>query len=106
MVIRVLTFEDCPNCNAAMKLAEQTVRELSVDAVIQQVHVESASEAEQYRFLGSPTIQVNGEDIEVERRREKASYACRVYRTAQGIAGVPPKDLLVSAIREAQSHSP
>ena len=89
-----------------MELAKQTLRELSADAEIEQIYVNRASEAEQYRFLGSPTIQVNGEDIEVERRREKASYACRVYRTAQGIAGVPPKQLLVSAIREAQSHSP
>ena len=105
MVIRILTFEGCPNCNAANELAEQTVRELHVQADIEGIHVNSESEAERFHFLGSPTIQVNGEDIEVNRRHDKASYACRVYRSAHGVAGVPPKQLLVDAIREAELHS-
>jgi len=105
MVIHILTLEGCPNCNAAKELAEQTVRELHVLADIEGIQVNNEIEAERYHFLGSPTIQVNGEDIEVDRRHEKASYACRVYRTVHGVAGVPPKQLLVDAIREAQLHS-
>ncbi len=106
MVIRILTFEGCPNCNAARELVEQTARELHIQADIERIQVNSDIEAERYHFLGSPTIQVNGEDIEVDRRHEKASYACRVYRTAHGVVGVPPKHFLVDAIREAQLHSP
>ena len=104
MIIRILSFEGCPNCNAANDLAEQTVSELHVQAEIEAIHVNSEIEAEHYHFLGSPTIQVNGQDIEVSRRHDKASYACRVYRTARGVAGVPPKQFPVDAIREAQRH--
>jgi hypothetical protein len=104
VVIRILSFEGCPNCGAANQLVEQTVSELSLQADRERVPVNGQVETEQYHFLGSPTIQINGEDIEVSRRQDKALYACRVYRTAHGLVGVPPKHLLVDAIREAQLH--
>jgi hypothetical protein len=89
-----------------MGLVENTVRDLHLQADIEAIQVKCESEARRYHFLGSPTIQVNGQDIEVNRRHEKASYACRVYRTPRGITGVPPTKLLVDAIREAQRALP
>jgi glutaredoxin len=106
MVIRVLTFEGCPNCEAAIDLVQKTVRDLHLQADIEAIQVNSENEAKRYHFLGSPTIQVNGRDIEVNRRNEKASYACRVYRITHGFTGVPPRQLLMDAISEAQRVSP
>jgi len=105
MVIRILTFEGCPSCNAAKELVEQTVTELRLQAKIEGIHVNSEGEARMFHFLGSPTIQVDGEDIEVGRRHDKAWYSCRVYRTAHGVVGVPPKHLLVDAIKKPRRGS-
>lgn len=101
MVIRVLTFEGCPHGEAAADLVEKTVRDLHLKADIKAIQVKSESEARRYQFLGSPSIQVDGQDIERKRRNEAPSFACRVYRTPNGITGVPPRELLVDAIREA-----
>lgn len=102
MIIRVLTFEGCPNCDATRALVEETVRELRVQAGIEVLRVSSEEQARQHGFLGSPSIQIDGIDIEVNRRNDTASFACRIYKTATGLSGVPPKSLLQAAIREAQ----
>ena len=101
MVIRVMTFLGCPSCAAATLLVEEVVEELRLPAAIEAIHVNDEDEARRIGFLGSPSIQVDGRDIEVSRRDEKGTYACRLYRTLNGITGVPPKELLVDAIREA-----
>jgi glutaredoxin len=105
MVIRVLTFEGCPHCEAATKLVEETVKDLRLEAHIESIQVKSESDARRYHFLGSPSIQVDGRDIERNRRNDAPSFACRVYRTPSGISGVPPRELLVDAIRESPPHS-
>jgi hypothetical protein len=94
-----MTFDGCPNCEATRDLVEQTVRELHLEAEIETIRVHDADEARRYRFLGSPTVQVDGNDIEAGRDTIEASFSCRVYRTPSGITGVPPKDLLLDAIR-------
>jgi glutaredoxin len=101
MVIRVMTFEGCPNCQAATNLVEEVVRELHLPADIEVIQVNSEDEARRTGFLGSPTIQVNGRDIEVSRRGDEGTLACRVYGKSNGITGVPPKNLVVDAIQEA-----
>jgi len=106
MTIRIMTFEGCPNCGATRELVEKTVRELNINADIEAIQVRDENEAQRYGFLGSPTVQIDGQDIETSRRREKASFSCRVYRTPDGLTGVPPKNLLVDALRKAKPISP
>jgi hypothetical protein len=65
------------------------------------IEVENMKEAEQYGFLGSPTIQIDDLDIEVQRRRDKPAYGCRIYMTADGPTGIPPKQLIVDALAAA-----
>ena len=56
-----------------------------------------------HHFLGSPTIQIDGRDIEAGRRGDEASFTCRVYKALNGFSGVPPKQMLIDAITEAMS---
>ncbi len=102
MVIRVLSFEGCPNREATRELVERTVSEMHLQAEIEATTVQSLDEAVRYRFLGSPTIQVDGQDIEPGRRADEVSFACRVYRTPNGFSGVPPKQMLVDALMHTQ----
>jgi hypothetical protein len=103
MVIRVMTFEGCPNCSEAVRLVEEVVKEMRLPADIETNEVSDEDEARRTGFLGSPSIHVDGRDIEVGRRGETGVFACRVYNSANGMTGVPPKGLLVAAIQEALS---
>lgn len=95
MKVDVFFFGGCPNHEPTVKLVQEIVRELGVDADVREVEVASTEEVERLRFLGSPTVHVEGVDIEPA-RRDDASYAmsCRMY----GSSGVPPRALIVSAL--------
>lgn len=97
-MVEVFYFSGCPNLEPTLALAREVLSELELDAEIREVPVETAEEAEAQRFLGSPSVRVNGRDIEPEARgRTDYALGCRVY----GASGVPPRTLLEAALREA-----
>ena len=49
-------------------------------------------------FFGSPSIHINGRDIEEERKNDKYLYGCRIYRTDKGTSGVPSKNMIEDAV--------
>jgi hypothetical protein len=97
-MIEIFFFDGCPNHRPTLKLAREVVEQLGLETEIREVRVESAEEAERERFIGSPSVRVNGRDIEPE-ARDRADFAlsCRMY--AGG--GVPARALLVDALLES-----
>lgn len=96
--VDVLFFEGCPNHEPTVELARRVVADLGLEAVVREVPVESPEDAEARRFLGSPSVRVNGRDVEPG-AEERSGYAlsCRMY----GEGGVPPRDWLVAALEGA-----
>jgi hypothetical protein len=107
MLVEVLVFDGCPNGEGAFALARQVVATEFPEAEVRLVDVPDTETAERHKFLGSPSIQVNGIDIEESRLVEEAfSYSCRVYRTEKGVHGLPPEDMLRRAIRTHAGLAP
>ena len=98
MMIEILYFDGCPNLDPAIDLTTEVLGELGLSAEVREVAVETPEDAQTHRFIGSPSIRVDGLDIEPA-ARELSDFAlsCRMY----GRAGVPPKELLTKALREA-----
>ncbi len=91
MKIQVLYFAGCPNYQAAI----DRVSEVAPQAVVEAVEVTSQEEAVRMRFLGSPTILVDGVDVEPDaRERRDFGFTCRTYSGG----GVPSRELLAAAI--------
>ena len=67
------------------------------------LRVETDEEAERLRYVGSPTIIVNGSDIDPP---ETPHYAvtCRAYRVEDGrISALPPERMIRNALRNAKT---
>ena len=93
--IRILYMSDCPNARPTIDLVRDIVRSRGLDASVEAVVVREAS---RLRFLGSPTVQVDGRDVDpAARGRSDFAMACRLY----GSSGVPPSAMIVSAIQDA-----
>jgi hypothetical protein len=89
VIVEVLTIEDCPHGEPALELARAIISDVGVDADVRLVFVERR-EVEQRRFLGSPSLRVDGNDIEPGAElRTDYSYSCRLYRTSAGAAPLP-----------------
>ena len=95
MKVKVLYSRDCPNLEATVDLVREiaTDNELSLDLEIREIM--SEEEGITSRFQGSPTIQVEGSDIEAEvRERLGIPSGCRLY----GTSGVPTRKLIEDAL--------
>jgi hypothetical protein len=62
--VELLYFEGCPNHHAARELVERAATERGLAIDLRLVEVTSPEDAERLRFLGSPTVRVNGRDVE------------------------------------------
>jgi hypothetical protein len=97
MKIEVLYFENCPNHLPTLARIHEVLREEGCDAELREVLVPDAETAHNLRFLGSPTVRVNGFDIEpkAEERRD-FGLMCRRYSS-----GIPSHELIRVAVRSA-----
>jgi hypothetical protein len=95
----VLTFEGCPHAQPALDLVERIVGELGLGAIVCKVDVPDLESAVRHRFLGSPTIRVNGHDVEPgAQERSDFVVSCRVYRTDGSFKGQPDERWLRDAL--------
>lgn len=94
-------FDGCPHWRILYDRLRQVLREddlIDVELVLEQV--ETPEDAERLRFVGSPTILMQGRDP-FARTEEGFGLSCRVYETPDGLAGSPTLDQLRAALREA-----
>jgi hypothetical protein len=101
MQVDILYFEGCPNSDIALDNTRRALASEGAIADVTMVEIRDTEDAIQRRFLGSPTVQIDGEDAEFEaRRRTDYGFMCRTYRDASGtVAGAPPIGLIEHAVR-------
>ena len=104
MKIEVLYFDGCPNHKPALERVRQVLAEEGLSAVVLEVNVSEPSIAQRVGFLGSPSIRVNGLDVEPEARRGHAyGVMCRTYAVNGRREGLPSREMLRRAMREENS---
>lgn len=101
MKIEVLYFGGCPNHEPTVKRVRQVAQRLGFDVRIEEVEVTERDDAAALKFAGSPTVLINGQDINPALRGGGSyGYGCRTYSGG----GVPPEALIEAAIRSASGH--
>ncbi|MDE3025771.1 MAG: hypothetical protein KGI93_09390 [Acidobacteriota bacterium] len=99
-LVEILYFDGCPNHEAARAMVERVSRELGVHPELRLVNVPDEEAARRLRFLGSPTIRVDGRDIDPgAAERKDYVLSCRVYRTESGFRGQPDERWLRDALQ-------
>ena len=66
--VRILYTEDCANTPQTVQRVRDVAQNLRIPIEVNQELVTTQDQANELRFLGSPTVQVNGRDIEPEAR--------------------------------------
>ena len=106
MRIEVLYFDGCPNHRSAIERVRQVLEEEGLSAEVLEVNVSEPSIAQKVGFLGSPSIRVNGLDIELDARRERTyGMMCRTYPVNGRREGLPSCEMLRRAIRQQVTAS-
>jgi len=101
-LVEILYFDGCPNHEGARSLVKGVGDDLGIEPEVRLVNVSDPEAAERERFLGSPTIRVNGRDVEPGADdRTDFVYSCRVYRSDAGFTGQPDVKWLRDALSRA-----
>jgi hypothetical protein len=99
--IEVLYLDGCPNVSPTVDRLQTVLAESGVDDSIILTKVSDQESAQALRFLGSPTVRINGTDIEPSARsRSDYGLMCRTY---PGSGVVPSEALIRAAISQAST---
>lgn len=94
--MEVLYFDGCPNHLETVERVRSVVSEFGTNTGVVEIEVKTAEDAERLRFLGSPSVRVDGLDIEPDARASRAyALACRTYGAREG---VPSRELIAAAL--------
>lgn len=106
MRVEVLYFEGCPNHAPTVERVRAELVSRGLPKEIEEVEIHSQVEAETLRFLGSPSVRINGSDIELEARNLKSfGMSCRTYLEGTVRRGSPSSDLIGRALNEQTTQA-
>lgn len=121
MKIEFLYILNCPWCAKTRELIGQTLKELRVKVDFKEILIDSDEKARKYNFVGSPTIIINGRDIQENVIKDEclpceklASYSkkitkfvkqeckcgCRIFFYKNKKYHYPPKGLIKETIEK------
>ena len=117
-----LDLQTCDRCigtdsvlDAVMTTLTPAIRLAGFDVEYHKIEMKTAELAEQYRFLSSPTIRVNGRDICQSVAENSCGCCseisgtdvdCRVFEYNGELYEVPPKEMLAKSILRAAYGQP
>lgn len=102
MKVELLWFEDCPNHKPAEVMLNEVLVENDVDVEIQRIEVPDLETGNRVTFPGSPTIRINGNDVETDWEVcDDCTPRCRLYFTENGFSGLPQRDWIEDAVKAA-----
>ncbi len=99
MQIEVLYFDGCPHYLPTLDRLKTILRQEGLSTGISTIEVKNESDAKALRFFGSPTVRVNGVDIDADSRHiDDTGLACRRYA-----GGIPSDEMIRTAITDASA---
>ena len=103
MKIEFFYFKECPGYQSALSLLEQILLENGTAVAIEKIEITTQDMALQHRFLGSPSIRINGKDIEGLEEASDYGLKCRIYLDTG--SGIPSAAILRKALQETEKGS-
>lgn len=95
------------NLDAAIREVSTVLKSAGFEILVNKVNINSKELAIKYEFLSSPTIRINGKDIELEVKETSCKECgdlcgddvdCRVWEYDGNEYREPPKEMIVNAI--------
>ncbi len=105
MKVEVFYIDGCPNRQPAIERVHELLHEFGLTGNVREIPVTDSASAIEVRFLGSPTIHVNGIDVEPSSTTSSQfGLMCRMYLDGPRREGVPSVELIRRALLEASNQ--
>jgi hypothetical protein len=98
--IELYWWEGCPSHPEALALLRDVLAARGLEVEVELHEVRSDEEAVELAFPGSPTIRVDGRDVDPAGAAARPALTCRIYRTPDGrTSPIPSREQLEEALR-------
>ncbi len=99
MKIELYYWEGCPSHPEALDTLREVLRERGIPDEVELREVHTWEEAEAVGFPGSPTIRIDGRDVDPAGAAAPPSLTCRIYYLPDGrVSPVPSREQLEEAL--------
>ena len=99
MKIEFLFWRECPSHPEARALLDEVLAARGLDVEVDEHEVTTNEEAQRLSFPGSPTIRVEGRDVDASGADGRPALTCRIYHLADGRASpIPSREQLEEAL--------
>jgi hypothetical protein len=103
-VVELLYVDGCPHYAELLPRLRVLLRRAHVGDAIQVRRIPDERAARRERFLGSPTVRVDGQDVEPgARERVDFGIKCRLYATADGLRTMPLDEWVLNALERPRT---
>ena len=101
MKITLLYFDGCPNWRPTLEDIRTVLKDHHVGVETELLKVTSKKQAQEMAFLGSPTVRVDGVDVEPGIPETGFGIECRLYWVEGRVLGRPPVEWIAAAVESA-----
>jgi hypothetical protein len=105
MHVSFLFYEDCPSHELTLERLREVLAEEGIGTDIEVIKLESEEQAQELRFVGSPTILINDQDIDPPPPDPRYALTCRAYRLEDGrISPLPSRGMIRQAVHKCRNE--
>ena len=98
MKIELLYMDGCPSYRVAEDMLREVLAEAKISDPITLIEIKAETDAQHWKFPGSPTIRFDGVDP-FKQGSGEYGLECRVFVTPNGLQGWPTKAMLRRVIK-------
>jgi len=78
-VVEILYTDVCPFWKDTLKTINEIIKELNITVAVKKTRIANEEEAKNNRFPGSPTVRINGVDVDPIAKETEGYIGCRIY---------------------------
>lgn len=106
-VVELLWWEGCPSWGRALAMLREETERVGLDpAAVRVIEIADERDAEHESFPGSPTIRIDGRDLQPPGPEEPGGLTCRVYRRRDGsLSPLPDREDLREALQTVHQEA-
>jgi len=71
--VQILYSEGCQHTHPTLSLVRSIAKDMKLDIDLEMIPIESESQAKVLDFIGSPTVRINGKDVDSETNTRETS---------------------------------
>lgn len=99
-IVELFYFSGCPSHEQALRNLKEALESEGLPDAVDVIEVTSAADAVAKRFMGSPSLRIDGIDLEgPEADARGYGFGCRVYADGHALAGWPSVERIRRALR-------